>query len=62
MEQHFPETLNSFDFLGHYSDARDALTSSLGPTVPNDLTNFCNPQWCVYDPDDNGSKGFGYDS
>ena len=54
--------LNSSDFLGHWSDARDALTSPLGPTVPNDPTDFCNPQLCVNDPNDNGSKGFGYDS
>ena len=62
MEQHFPETPNSFGLLSHWSDARDALTSLLGPIVPNDPTNFCNPWWYVYDPGDIGSKGFDYDS
>ena len=60
--QHFPETPNQSGLLDHWNDARDALTSLLEPIVPNDLTNFYNPWWYVHDPDDIGSKGFGYDS
>ena len=62
MAQHFHETSSSFGYLGHWSDAGDALTSFLEPIIPNDPTNFCNLRQCVHDPDDNGSKGFGYDS
>ena len=40
--QHFPEMPSLLDLLGHWSDARDVLTSLLGPIVPNDPTNFCN--------------------
>ena len=54
--------LNSPSLLSHWSDAKGVSTSSLGPIVPNDLTNFYNPWWYVHDPDDIGSKGFGYDS
>ena len=60
--QRFPKTPNQSGLLGHWNGARDALTSLLGPIVPNDLTNFCNLQQYVHDPDDNGSTGFGYDS
>ena len=54
--------LNSPSLLSHWSDAKGVSTSSLGPIVPNDPTNFYNPWWYVHDPDDIGSKGFGYDS
>ena len=62
MEQHFLETPNSLGLLGHWSDARGVSTSLLGPIVLNDPINFCNPRWYVHDPNDIGSKGFGYDS
>ena len=62
LAQHFHETPSLFGYLGHWSDARDALTSLLGPIVPNDPTNFCNFRQCVHDPDDNGKKVFGCDS
>ena len=60
--QRFPGTPNQSSLLGHWNDARDALTSLLGPIVPNDPTNFCNLQQYVHDLDDNGSTGFGCDS
>ena len=59
--QHFLKTPSSLGLLGHWSDARDALTSLLGPIVPNDPTNFCNLR-LVHNPDDNGSIGFGCNS
>ena len=60
--QRFPETLNQSSLLGHWNGTRDALTSPLGPIVPNDPTNFCNLQQYDHDLDDNGNTGFGYDS
>ena len=59
--QHFPETPNQSGLLSHWNDAIDALTSLLGPTAPNDPTNFGNLQQYDHDPDDTGSTGFGYD-
>ena len=60
--QRFLETPNQPVLLGHWNGARDVLTSFLGPTVPNDPTNFCNLQLYDHDLDDNGSTGFGNDS
>ena len=48
--------------LDHWSDAKGVSTSPLGPVIPNGPTDFYNPRWYVHDPDDIGSKGFGYDS
>ena len=56
MKKHLPKTPNSFDFLGHWNDAKAALISLLGSIVLNDPTNFCNPQQYVHDPDNNGKK------
>ena len=42
--QRFPGMPNQSGLLGHWNDARDALTSPLGLIVPNDLTNFYNLQ------------------
>ena len=58
--QDFPETPNQSGLLSHWNDAIDALTSLLGPTAPNDPTNFGNLQQYDHDPDDTGSTGFGY--
>ena len=60
--QRFLETPNQSSLLDRWNGARDVLTSLLGPIIPNDPINFYNPQQCVHDPDDNGSKGFDYDS
>ena len=59
--QDFPETPNQSGLLSHWYGAIDVLTSLLGPTTPNDLTNSGNLQQYDHDPDDNGSIGFGYD-
>ena len=58
--QDFPETPNQFGLLGHQNGAIDALTSFLGPAVPNSPTSSDNLQQYDHDPDANGSTGFGY--
>ena len=58
--QDFPEMPNQSSLLGHWNGAIDALTSPLGPTVPNGPTSSGNLQQYDHDPDDNGSTGFGY--
>ena len=58
--QDFPETPNQSGLLGHWNGAIDALTSPLGPAIPNGPTSSGNLQQYNHDLDDNGSTGFGY--
>ena len=58
--QDFPKTPNQSSLLGHWNGAIDALTSLLGPVAPSGSTSSDNLQQYDYDPDDNGSTGFGY--
>ena len=58
--QDFPKTLNQSGLLGHWNGAIDALTSLLGPAVPNGPISSGNLQSYDHDPNDNGSTGFGY--
>ena len=62
MKKHFPEALNLFDFPNYWNDARVALTSLPGLVGLDGPTSFYNPQQCVHDPNDIGSKGFDYAS
>ena len=58
--QDFPETPNQSSHLGHWNGAIDALTSPLGPAVPNGPISSGNLQQYDHNPDDNGNIGFGY--
>ena len=39
---------------------KDGVTFLLGPIDLGDSIDFCNLQWCVHGPDDNGNKGSGF--
>ena len=58
--QDFPETPNQSSLLGHQNGAINALTSPLGPAVPNGPTSSGNLQQYDHDPDDNDNTSFGY--
>ena len=62
MKKHLLEIPNLFGFPVHWNDEGVALISLPEPAGLNGPTSFCNPQWCVYGPDDIGNKGFDYAS
>ena len=44
----------------HWNDVVTILIFPLGRAGLNGPTNFCNPLWYAYDPDDIDNKDYGY--